>query len=166
MPYVRPSDIAAARDAQVLLHYRTGDVAAWGIDSCKCGSALPVLVSIAGRSTDALLLRDGRKVFRVGTVAERIACIKEYQIIQDDIGLFTLNVVVSAALHDFETKELIENLQAHFGRVSVRVKCVHALERSQGGISFTNAKYRGKAYKLPSFLRSSRQHLDSLRFTL
>jgi phenylacetate-CoA ligase len=123
--------------AQVLLRYRTGDMGSWGINPCKCGSALPVLASIAGRSTDALLLRDGRKVFRVGTIAERIACIKEYQIIQDDIGLYTINVVVSAPLHDFETKELIENLQAHVGRVSVRVKCVHALERSQGGkISF------------------------------
>ena len=43
-------------------------------------------------------------MFRVGTIAERIACIKEYQIIQDDIGLYTINVVVSAPLHDFETK--------------------------------------------------------------
>jgi hypothetical protein len=124
-------------------------------------------MSMPLRSTGALLLRDGRKVFRVGTVAERIACIKEYQIIQDDIGLYTINVVVSAPLHDFETKELIENLQADVGRVSVRVKYVHALKRSQAGkFLSSNVKYRGKPYKLPSFLRSSRQHLDSLRFTV
>jgi phenylacetate-CoA ligase len=128
-------------DAQVLLRYRTGDMGSWEINSCKCGSALPVLASIEGRSTDALLLRDGRKVFRVGTIAERIACITEYQIIQDDIGLYTINVVVSAPLQDFESKELIENLQAHVGRASVRVKHVHALERGQGGkISFIKSK--------------------------
>jgi len=128
-------------DAQVLLRYRTGDMGSWEINSCGCGSALPVLASIEGRSTDALLLRDGRKVFRVGTIAERIACIKEYQIIQDDIGLFTINVVVSATLRDFERKELIENLEAHVGRASVNVKYVDALERGQGGkISFIKSK--------------------------
>jgi phenylacetate-CoA ligase len=128
-------------DAQVLLRYRTGDMGSWEINSCKCGSALPVLASVEGRSTDALLLRDGRKVFRVGTIAERIACIKEYQIIQGDIGLFTLNVVVSEPLQDFESKELIENLQAHVGRASVRINQVHALERGQGGkISFIKSK--------------------------
>ena len=128
-------------EAQVLLRYRTGDRGSWGINSCKCGSALPVLASIEGRSTDALLLRDGRKVFRVGTIAERIACIKEYQIIQDDIGVFTVNVVVSAPLQDTEGKKLIENLQAHVGRASVRINQVHALERGQGGkISFIKSK--------------------------
>jgi phenylacetate-CoA ligase len=128
-------------DAQVLLRYRTGDMGSWEINSCKCGSGLPVLASIEGRSTDALLLRDGRKVFRVGTIAERIACIKEYQIIQDDIGLFTVNVVVSAPLQDIEGKKLIENLQAHVGRASVRINQVHALERGQGGkISFIKSK--------------------------
>ena len=132
-------------DAQVLLRYRTGDMGSWGINSCKCGSALPVLDSIEGRSTDALLLRDGRKVFRVGTIAERIACIKEYQIIQEDIGLHTINVVVSAPLQDFETKELIENLHAHVGRASVRVNQVHALERGQGGkIPFIKSKVARK----------------------
>ena len=128
-------------EAQVLLRYRTGDMGSWGISSCKCGSALPVLASIEGRSTDALLLRDGRKIFRVGTIAERIACIKEYQIIQDDIGLFTINVVVSAALQDIEGKKLIENLQAHVGRASVRINQVLALERGHGGkISFIKSK--------------------------
>ncbi len=134
-------------DAQVLLRYRTGDMGSWAINSCKCGSALPVLASIEGRSTDALLLRDGRKVFRVGTIAERIPCIKEYQIIQDDIGLYTINVVVSAPLQDFESKELIENLQAHVGRASVRVKNVPALERGQGGkISFIKSKIPREVY--------------------
>jgi phenylacetate-CoA ligase len=128
-------------DAQVLLRYRTGDMGSWGINSCKCGSALPVLDSIEGRSTDALLLRDGRKVFRVGTIAEGIACIKEYQIIQEEIGLHTINVVLSAPLQDFESKKLIENLQAYVGRASVRVNQVHALERGQGGkISFIKSK--------------------------
>lgn len=134
-------------DAQVLLRYRTGDMGSWGINSCKCGSALPVLASIEGRSTDALLLRDGRKVFRVGTIAERIPCIKEYQIVQDDIGLYTINVVVSAPLQDFESKELIENLQAHVGRAIVRVKHVSALERGQGGkISFIKSKIPREVY--------------------
>ena len=106
-----------------------------------------MLASIDGRSTDALLLRDGRKVFRVGTIAERIPCIKEYQIIQDDIGLYTINVVVSAPLQDFESNELIENLQAHVGRASVRVKHVPALERGQGGkISFIKSKIPREVY--------------------
>ena len=37
--------------------------------------------------------------------------------------------------------QLIENLQAHVGRASVRINQVHALERGQGGkISFIKSK--------------------------
>jgi hypothetical protein len=49
--------------------------------------------------------------------------------------------VVTAPLQDFESTELIENLQAHVGQANVRVKRVHALERGQGGkISFIKSK--------------------------
>jgi phenylacetate-CoA ligase len=45
-----------------LIRYEIGDVSSWSTTSCPCGRALPLLEGIEGRTTDFLLLNDGRRI--------------------------------------------------------------------------------------------------------
>src|SRR5260370_14368376 len=46
-----------------LIRYEIGDVAAWAEDQNRpCGRNLPLLTEVQGRTTDFLVLRDGRHI--------------------------------------------------------------------------------------------------------
>jgi phenylacetate-CoA ligase len=125
-------------DAQILLRCRVGDIGAWSndplsSDPCECGSVLPVLRSLDGRSSNAIILSDGRAVFRVGTIAEEMASVSQYQIVQEEIGKFAVYVVASAGFTDLDRDELIRNLAQHVGRANIRVELVNSLKRDPGG---------------------------------
>jgi phenylacetate-CoA ligase len=48
--------------AMVLLNFRTGDRGALSIDPCPCGRNLPVLAGLEGRTSETVVLHDGRRL--------------------------------------------------------------------------------------------------------
>jgi phenylacetate-CoA ligase len=120
-------------DAQILIRSRVGDMASWDQNFCECESPLPVFKSVDGRSTDAMILPDGRQVFRVSTIGEDIRSIMEYQIVQEDVGSFTIYAVTSNEFSESDREQLLRNLSAHVGRASIRIELVTSLKRGPGG---------------------------------
>jgi phenylacetate-CoA ligase len=131
-------------DAQILLRCRVGDMAAWSPSPCECGSGHPVLQSLHGRASNAIILPDGRSIFRVGTIAEEIQAVREYQIVQEEIARFVIYVVAPAGLSAEDRVELIRNLGNNVGQANIRVELVKQLHRGPGGkLAFITSKVSG-----------------------
>jgi phenylacetate-CoA ligase len=118
--------------AQILVRYRIGDVAAWRQEPCPCGSPLPALERLEGRASHAFVA-DGRRVYRVGVIAENIPRIRECRIVQESIGKFTIEVVAAPGFRQADAEELTRNLTANVGPASIRVALVDHIERGPGG---------------------------------
>jgi phenylacetate-CoA ligase len=120
-------------DAQILLRYRIGDIASLGKNLCNCGNPLPVMESLNGRAANAIILPDGRKMFRMNAIDAEIPSIAEYQIVQEEIGVFTIYIVVSEAFNNGDKEELVRNLAENVGHAKITVEVVNRIERGPGG---------------------------------
>ena len=72
--------------AMPLLRYRTGDRGFLRHGSCSCGSPLPLLGVVTGRSADILILRDGHRIspYALTCAIERVPGVLRYQVSQLD----------------------------------------------------------------------------------
>jgi phenylacetate-CoA ligase len=79
--------------AMPLLRYRVGDRGALAADPCPCGSALPALLRVIGRSDDFLVLASGRRISaRAVNLLEEVPGILEYRIVQTAPDRFLVEV--------------------------------------------------------------------------
>ncbi len=120
-------------DAQILLRYRVGDIAAIDPRPCACGSAFPAFQSVDGRAANAILLPDGRKLFRMAAIDAEIPCIRQYQIVQEQMDVFTLYVVTAEGFTDREERLVRANLAANVGPASITVRRVEQIAQGPGG---------------------------------
>jgi phenylacetate-CoA ligase len=69
-----------------LIRYRIGDEAVLGPSKCGCGSPLPTLRSVIGRTNDHFLTKDGRLIHGLyfTRFLRRIVSVEEFKIIQED----------------------------------------------------------------------------------
>jgi phenylacetate-CoA ligase len=124
-------------DAQILLRYRVGDVATLDAKPCGCGSPLPVLRSIEGRAMNAIILPDGHRLYRIGDVASQIPSVKQCQIVQEEIGVFTIYVVAAKGFGQSEAEQVAANFSASVGRARIQVEVVDRIRRGPGRKSAT-----------------------------
>ncbi|MFN7926213.1 MAG: hypothetical protein U0Q16_39305 [Bryobacteraceae bacterium] len=121
-------------DAQPLIRYRLGDMAAWSVRGCDCGSAMPVLAAIEGRTANAIVLPDGRRVYRVTTIAENIPAIQECQIVQQDLHRFTILVAAGPSFTPADSEQLRTNLADCVGHAAeIRVDRCERIPRGPNG---------------------------------
>jgi phenylacetate-CoA ligase len=81
-----------AYQAMPLIRYRLGDLAALG-SSCSCGSPLPTLQSLHGRSDDVITLASGRRLTPLAV--NRVFCgsnLRRYRLKQRAPGRFNLEI--------------------------------------------------------------------------
>lgn len=123
-----------------LIRYEVGDRGALSQDDepCSCRRALSVLEEIEGRLDEVVVLRDGRRVGRLGHVFTGTIPIREAQIVQEDLDLIRV-LVVPEKDYSSETARLIkERMHDRLGAaVSVHVESVHSIPRGPNG------KFRG-----------------------
>ncbi len=120
-------------DAQILLRYRMGDMAAIDPRPCTCGSAFPVFQSVEGRAANAILLADGRKLFRMSAIDAEIPSIRQYQIVQEEMDTFTLYVVTAEGFTEREERLVRANLAASVGPARITVRRVEKITQGPGG---------------------------------
>jgi phenylacetate-CoA ligase len=69
------------------IRYAVGDVAAWAGAPCRCGRALPVIAQIVGRTRNAFVFKDGKRMWPRGWDARSmltfVPC-NEFQMVQLD----------------------------------------------------------------------------------
>ncbi len=100
--------------------------------SCACGRALPALGAIEGRSSDAVLTADGRRVFWLNPVFAELP-LREAQVEQRSLGSLVVRVVPDGVLDATTRDELVARLRGRVGPMDVEVVAVDAIERGPGG---------------------------------
>lgn len=80
--------------AMPLIRYETGDLGIMG-DKCHCGFNTPILESVEGRSLEAILTTDGKKIspFFVNPIMKDYNEIVQFQFVQTDKDKYTLKIV-------------------------------------------------------------------------
>jgi phenylacetate-CoA ligase len=110
-------------DAMPLIRYRIGDRGAISLRVCNCGSALPMLECLSGRTVDVFYRRDGSAIPGVAFTNRVItSCegIEQLQIVQTGYEDFLLNIVKGPAFSEAVLQQLRENLEA-FMRTPLRL---------------------------------------------
>ena len=120
-------------DAHVLLRYRLGDRGALSDEPCRCGSPLPVLKSIDGRTSDVFVLSNGRRLGILGDELYGVSCVAEWQLIQEAPDLFTMCVVPAKGYSSADGEQILRNLGHDLPGVKINIKTVHAIEQGPGG---------------------------------
>jgi phenylacetate-CoA ligase len=135
---------------QPLIRYRVGDVACWSKDQhCSCNRQMPILERIEGRYEDICFTPDGREMLRFDTVFKGIENIKEAQVVQEQLNLFTIYVVPGRNFSSSDVELIQHNMKSHAGDVQTNVELVPEIPRSPSG------KFRAVICKIPQNQRIS-----------
>jgi phenylacetate-CoA ligase len=119
---------------QPLIRYRIGDTARWAVEQdCPCGRQLPILEGIDGRVEDVCYTADGRPIVRFDTVFKGVVNVRQAQVTQETLELFTITVVPTDGFGEDDVKQIRTNFRLHVGEVAVNVLCARALPRTAAG---------------------------------
>jgi phenylacetate-CoA ligase len=124
-------------DAQILLRYRVGDMGALAAESCPCGSSLPLLKSLVGRTDDVFIASDGRYIGHISTDAllSGVSTVVQWQIVQEDMGHFLVRVVAGAGFGERDADRIKRNLAKDVGPGEIEVVQVDSIGPTRGGKS-------------------------------
>jgi phenylacetate-CoA ligase len=137
-------------DLQPLIRYKVGDVACWAKNQhCSCNRQMPILEAIEGRYEDICYTLDGREMLRFDTVFKGVENIKEAQVVQEQLNLFTIYVVPGKNFNSSDIELIQNNMKLHAGDVHTNIEPVQEIPRSSSG------KFRAVICKLPQDLRKS-----------
>ncbi|UCF34781.1 MAG: phenylacetate--CoA ligase family protein [Phycisphaerales bacterium] len=118
---------------QVLIRYRIGDTGALSAEACPCGSPLPVLGRLEGRTDQLLITRDGRRIARFDPVLKDVERVKECQIVQDDLDLFRIRLVPAAGYGKADGERVVQNLIEYIGDARIELVIEDSIERAASG---------------------------------
>jgi phenylacetate-CoA ligase len=131
-------------DLQPLIRYKVGDVACWSKNQhCSCNRQMPILEGIEGRYEDICYTPDGREMLRFDTVFKGVENIKEAQVVQEQLNLFTIYIVPGKNFNSSDVELIQLNMKHHAGDVHTNVETVLEIPRSSSG------KFRAVICKLP-----------------
>lgn len=118
---------------QPLIRYRLGDLGALKTGRCSCGSRLPMLGSMEGRTDDVLVTSDGRQFSRITPILKGVKGIVESQIIQNDYDKFVIRIMPGKGYTEASGREVAANLTNRVGKADIRVEIVEKIERTSAG---------------------------------
>jgi phenylacetate-CoA ligase len=101
-----------------LIRYEIGDVAKWAADQdCPCGRHLPLLAEVQGRTTDFLVLSDGRQISgpALTLVVSDMADVRQVQFEQRTPELIVLRVVPGKQFGPATERELHKRIGLYLG---------------------------------------------------
>ena len=129
---------------QPLIRYRIGDRGSLSAETCPCGSVLPMLGGVTGRTDEVLITRDGKRIGRLDTVFKGVHNVRESQIIQEDYEVFHVRVVPGTGYSNADAQKIMENLHHRLGTgVDIKVEVVTSIPRTSRG------KFRAVVCNLP-----------------
>jgi phenylacetate-CoA ligase len=119
---------------QPLIRYRIGDLARWAVEqNCPCGREMPIIEGIEGRVEEMCFTPDGRQINQLDCIFEGVKNILEAQVIQDAIDHFILLVVPKDGFGAFDIKLLEQNMNSLVSGVTLDVRIVDKVSRTNAG---------------------------------
>jgi len=122
-------------DAQPLIRYEIGDVAAWSSDTCACGrNQFPVLQELVGRIEDVVIGLDGREINRFHGIFIDLDHVIEGQIVQQQRDLICVNVVPAAGFGERDEEVIRRRISGErLPGIRVDIRKVDQIERTASG---------------------------------
>jgi phenylacetate-CoA ligase len=118
-----------------LIRYSNNDIGClpdWQ-DNCTCGSSLPSLAGISGRSNDLILTKDDRELYILDTLYNDLPVV-EGQLIQYSIDKFEVNVIPDEEYsRDTVLREITVRLRKYLGDVDLVLTEVEEIEKNPNG---------------------------------
>jgi phenylacetate-CoA ligase len=120
------------------VRYRIGDAAAWATRPCRCGSRLPALTDLAGRTMSWIVDDDGRRVApqrmwaALHVPPERYQAIRRYRVRQDADRRIRVEVVAGAGFGEEGAELWAASYRRLLGDVAVEIRSVDALVTPPG----------------------------------
>jgi len=132
--------------AMPFIRYNLGDLGILLGDDCSCGSCYPRMRLTAGRKKNMVELPDRRvvSVLAVIGVLNNIRGIRQFQIIHEDIGHFTVKMVKGRTFAEATIGEVGQELNPILGDVEVEAIVVDHISREKSG------KFRPFITKVPT----------------
>jgi len=121
-----------------LIRYRIGDriKLAFKSKQCGCGSHLPLVESIEGRSTDYILTPTGGRV-NLGNISNCTKGVKgiiQFQILQQELNTIKVLVVASNDFVTNEKRKFITALEQRFGtNMEINIESVDEIAKEKSG---------------------------------
>jgi phenylacetate-CoA ligase len=123
--------------AMPFIRYRTGDVAQFSTEACKCGRNLSIMKKIQGRTTDFIVSPDGRWQHGLSLiyVLRGIPGVAEFKIIQESLDDVRVLLKVHEALFQEDGEgRIIEGFRKRMGQsINVRIERVDEIEKDASG---------------------------------
>ncbi len=124
--------------AMPMIRYEIGDVGTMTYELCQCGSELPRLTSLEGRTTDAFINSAGQRVPGVAftnRIVKDDSTVREMQIIQRAVGQFEVLVIPGMSWHGERSKQEIARKVGEFMQESTEtiVSVVDSIPREPSG---------------------------------
>ena len=127
-PYTQPGDILITQlnnYAMPFIRYRIGDIGRLSDEACPCGSQLPVLAELLGRSTATFRTRTGTLI-HAGYFTQQfynVIGLEQFQLIQETFKHCVLKVVVNTQWTEAARRYMVQKIQEALGAdVIVTVK--------------------------------------------
>ena len=122
---------------QILIRYRTGDLAQWSGEPCPCGRTLfPVLETLVGRQEDVILFPDGRGMMRFDFLFKELPGVAESQVVQESLTHLVINIVPSAQYGGSEADLIRTRVATRYGlgsEVKIEVRRLEQIPRERNG---------------------------------
>jgi phenylacetate-CoA ligase len=113
---------------------RTGDMGVRSTQPCECGSPLPLLKELDGRSSELIYRPDGSVVpgIMLTDLFMDLPSVRYSQFVQESTNHLDVLLVVSGALSEQLRRQVIHQVRALVGEdIAVRVRRVDDIERSR-----------------------------------
>ena len=139
--HVRPGEVGEvvatgfSNRNQIFIRYRTGDLASWSGEHCKCGrDTLPVLSSLLGRIEDTVITADGRETVRFHGLFVDLPGVLVGQLVQEDYDRFRVNIVPTRRFSSFDSEAICARVKTRLGaKVHVVISETAEIPREANG---------------------------------
>jgi len=133
--------------AMPLIRYDVGDVAIPINESCPCGRGGMLVEKVVGRVADYIITRDGRYIGSPSQIFEEAPGVYEAQIIQEELGKITLNIVPRSTYTKRDEKKILRNARNRLGnQTEIRISFSKKIPRLVNGkFPFIISRFGGKS---------------------
>lgn len=114
-----------------LIRYEIGDSGA--IAESHSGINHYKITDLTGRIDDLVHTKDGRRIGRLDPVFKHNLNIKEAQIIQETLDLFTIKIVPDVDYSNENSEAMVESLKQRIGDCQVNIRVVDSIPRTNTG---------------------------------
>src|SRR3990172_1300419 len=120
--------------AQPFIRYNLKDIASYNKELCPCGRTFPLINQIKGRTNDYMITEDGNAISFFNYYFKGLAPhVYEYQIIQEDVCLFTVFIVPGKSYSGEGEKIFMPVMKGFFPYAKIDLRIVQTIEREESG---------------------------------